>query len=107
MEENLQAGSVVEILMPTTQETVNAVVIEVSSYIDDYAPGNEIHYTLMLYAQNMLFYATYTYEENWYYDEDEYGNMKDYVKKECSPLTFKSIIATNVIMPDVDEQLKE
>lgn len=108
MEENLDKGCVVEVLMPTTQETVKAVVIEVSSYMNDYEPGNKIYYTLMLYAQNMLFYATYTYEETWYSDEDEYGNEIDgHLDKKCSPLTFKSIIATDVIMPKVDEQLKE
>jgi hypothetical protein len=116
MEENLDKGCVVEVVIPTlkamgnplTNETMKAVVIEVNSYMNDYEPGNKIYYTLMLYAQNMLFYATYTYEETYYPDEDEWGNpLEGYVDKECSPLTFKSIIATDVIMPKVDEQLKE
>lgn len=101
MEENLDKGCVVEIFMPTTKETIPAVVIHVSSYMDDYEPGNKIHYTLMLYAKNMLFYATYTYEEIWYDTEDEEG----YLDKHCTPLTFSSIIATDVIMPEVDLQL--
>ena len=58
MEENLDKGCVVEVVMPTSHKLVKAVVIEVSSYMNDYEPGDKIYYTLMLYAQNMLFYAT-------------------------------------------------
>lgn len=108
MEEDIDKGCVVEVVIPTSNKTIKAVVIEVSRYINDYEPGDKIYYTLMLYAQNMLFYATYTYEKIYWYSEDENGYPTDgSVEEECTPLTFKSVIATDVIMPKVDEQLKE
>ena len=105
MEEDFDKGCVVEVVMPT-HETIKAVVIEASSYIDDYELGDKIHYTLMLYAPTILFYATCTYEKTYWYNEDENGYSTDgSVEEEYTPLTFKSIIATDVIMPKADEQL--
>lgn len=103
MEENLDRGCIVEVFTPFNNKPIKAVVIHVDSYVNDYELSNKMHYEVMLYAQNTLFYATYTYEEIWYDTEDGEG----YLDKNASPLTFKSIIVTDVIMPKVDKQLKE